>query len=76
MGLKTLQTFGHVHVEVGRKNFEQNRLLPKQPAPIYTVWLIILKLTIPDSRLKIYNQSYGFSMFSANTTHRSIWVQI
>jgi len=37
MGLKTLQTFDHVHVQVGR-NIIWSRVSPKQPAHIYTVW--------------------------------------
>jgi len=37
MSLNTLQTFNHVHVQVGRNRI-WSRVSPKQPAPIYTVW--------------------------------------
>ena len=35
----------------------------------YTVWLIIMNLTFPISKLQIYNQTYGFWTFLANSIH-------
>jgi len=71
MSSNTLQAFNHARVQVGR-NRTWSRVSPKQPAPVYTVWLTILKFTSPVSRIQNYNQSYGFWIFSANSIHRSI----